>query len=179
MFRGIKWECLFIFTSYESADNRGHFPKWNARLNVYKKESRSLLYIFSLKKHFFKVYVYGCFVCMCACVVHMCLMHSEASRGLLIFWNWSYKWLWVAMWVLGTETKLPLRLMVAHAFNPSAQEAEAGRSLSVRPAWSAEFQHRHGYTEETLSQNKQTNKQTNKQYPVLLEGTPPRAWITF
>jgi hypothetical protein len=26
--------------------------------------------------------------------------------------------------------------MVAHAFNPSIQEAEAGRSLSLKPAWS-------------------------------------------
>jgi hypothetical protein len=28
--------------------------------------------------------------------------------------------------------------MVAHAFNPSTWEAEAGRFLSSRPAWSAE-----------------------------------------
>ena len=29
--------------------------------------------------------------------------------------------------------------MVAHAFNPSTQEAEAGGSLSSRPAWSTEW----------------------------------------
>jgi hypothetical protein len=28
--------------------------------------------------------------------------------------------------------------MVAHAFNPSTREAEAGRFLSSRPAWSTE-----------------------------------------
>jgi major histocompatibility complex class I len=28
--------------------------------------------------------------------------------------------------------------MVAHAFNPSTWEAEAGRFLSLRPAWSTE-----------------------------------------
>jgi hypothetical protein len=55
--------------------------------------------------------------------------------------------------------------MVAHAFNPSTPEAEAGRFLSSRPAWSTKWVpgqpelHR-----ETLSRktNKQTNKQTNK-----------------
>jgi hypothetical protein len=30
------------------------------------------------------------------------------------------------------------RAMVAHAFNPSTWEAEAGRLLSSRPAWSTE-----------------------------------------
>ena len=28
--------------------------------------------------------------------------------------------------------------VVGHTFNPSAQKAEAGRSLSLRPVWSAE-----------------------------------------
>jgi hypothetical protein len=55
--------------------------------------------------------------------------------------------------------------MVAHAFNPSTREAEAGRFLSSRPAWSTKWVpgqprlHR-----ETLPREKQTNKkqQTNK-----------------
>jgi hypothetical protein len=37
--------------------------------------------------------------------------------------------------------------MVAHAFNPRTEEAEAGRSLSSKPAWSTEFQDSQGYTE--------------------------------
>jgi hypothetical protein len=32
----------------------------------------------------------------------------------------------------------PSRAVVAHAFNPSTWEAEAGRFLSSRPAWSTE-----------------------------------------
>ena len=56
--------------------------------------------------------------------------------------------------------------MVAHPFNPSTLEAEAGGFLSLRPAWSREWvPGQSGLYIETLSQktkNKQTNKQTNK-----------------
>ena len=54
--------------------------------------------------------------------------------------------------------------MVAHAFNPSTWEADAGRFLSLRPAWSTkEFQDSQGYTE-TLSQKKKKKK---KQHLLL------------
>jgi hypothetical protein len=50
---------------------------------------------------------------------------------------------------------------VAHAFNPSIQEAEAGGFLSSRPAWSTEWvPGQPGIYRETLS--RKTNKQTNK-----------------
>jgi hypothetical protein len=51
--------------------------------------------------------------------------------------------------------------VVAHGFYPSTWDAEAGGSLSLRPAWSAEFQDSQGYTEKLLSQrNKNKHKQT-------------------
>ena len=37
--------------------------------------------------------------------------------------------------------------MVAHAFNPSTREAEAGGFLSWRPGLQSEFQDSQGYTE--------------------------------
>jgi hypothetical protein len=44
--------------------------------------------------------------------------------------------------------------VVAHAFNPSTWEAEAGGSLSLRPAWSIdEFQDSQDYTEKPCLQN--------------------------
>jgi hypothetical protein len=49
--------------------------------------------------------------------------------------------------------------------NPSTREAEAGRFLSSRPAWSTEWvPGQPGVYRETLSR-KQTDKQTNKQKP--------------
>jgi hypothetical protein len=51
--------------------------------------------------------------------------------------------------------------VVAHAFNPSTREAEAGGSLSSRPAWSTEFQDSQGYTEKPcLEKQKQTKKKS-------------------
>jgi hypothetical protein len=61
--------------------------------------------------------------------------------------------------------------VVVHTFNPSTQEAEAGRSLSWRPAWFTEWVlgrlHRRTLswkqTNKQNQSNKHTNKQTNKQ----------------
>jgi hypothetical protein len=56
--------------------------------------------------------------------------------------------------------------MVVHAFNPSTWEAEAGKFLSLRPAWSTELvPGQPGLYRETLVLKKQKNKQTNKQNP--------------
>jgi hypothetical protein len=52
--------------------------------------------------------------------------------------------------------------MVAHVFNPSTWEAEAGGFLSLRPACSTKWvPGQSGLHRETLSQNN-NNKQTNK-----------------
>jgi hypothetical protein len=49
--------------------------------------------------------------------------------------------------------------VVAHAFNPSTGEAEAGGFLSSRPAWSTEFQDSQGYTEKPYLQKQKTKQQ--------------------
>ena len=56
--------------------------------------------------------------------------------------------------------------MVAHAFNPSTQEVEVGRSVSSKPAWSIELiPGKPGLHRETLSQTIQQTKEnkTKKQ----------------
>jgi hypothetical protein len=53
--------------------------------------------------------------------------------------------------------------MVAHAFNPSTWEAEAGGFLSSRPAWSTEWvPGQPGLHRETLSRKTKNKKQTKK-----------------
>jgi hypothetical protein len=74
--------------------------------------------------------------------------------------------------------------MVAHAFNPSTWEAEAGRFLSLRPAWSTEWvPGQPGLHRETLSQktNKQTNKKqkTNKKKACILTWGDIKAIIIY
>ena len=59
--------------------------------------------------------------------------------------------------------------MVAQPFNLSNWKAEAGRFLSLRPAWSTEWvPGQPGDIEKPWFENKQTNKQTNKQQWILL-----------
>jgi hypothetical protein len=55
--------------------------------------------------------------------------------------------------------------LVAHAFNPSTREAEAGQFQSSRPAWST---HRETLSKKTKQKNKNKNKQTNKQKTRML-----------
>jgi hypothetical protein len=53
--------------------------------------------------------------------------------------------------------------VVAHAFNPSTWEAEAGRFLSLRPAWSkSEFQDSQSYTEKPCLETNKKQKQKQK-----------------
>jgi hypothetical protein len=67
-----------------------------------------------------------------------------------------------------TENNLKCKInhqmgVVAHAFNPSTREAEAGGFLSSRPAWSTKWvPGQPGLYRETLSRKQKTNKQTKR-----------------
>ena len=68
---------------------------------------------------------------------------------------------------------IDLQVVIAHAFNSSAQEAEAGGSLRSRPAWSTEqVPVQPGLCRETLTQNK--TKQTNKK--TFGSKSIPQSW---
>jgi hypothetical protein len=70
--------------------------------------------------------------------------------------------------------------MVAHTFNPSTREAEAGGFLSSRPALSTEWVPGQPWLHrETLSRKKKiTNKQTNKQRKRYYTQTSKRTWAS-
>ena len=71
--------------------------------------------------------------------------------------------------------------MVAHNFNPSAGEEEAGRSLWVwcQPGPQSEFQDSQGCYKETLSQKPIPNKQKNQTMQIALVPIPnhSQSWL--
>jgi hypothetical protein len=75
---------------------------------------------------------------------------NSYSARLSICSVWSVEWILGPEWAIvvsgctGLHCKLFIKLrfcqgVVVHTFNPSTQEAEAGGSLSLRPAWSTEW----------------------------------------
>jgi hypothetical protein len=78
--------------------------------------------------------------------------------------------------VLPWATKLELLPgVVAHAFNPSTREAEAGRFLSSRPAWSTKWvPGQPGLYRETLSRKNKNKKRTLKMADKLLAFLPAK-----
>jgi hypothetical protein len=54
--------------------------------------------------------------------------------------------------------------VVVYTFKPSTtEEAEAGGSLSSRPAWSTDFQGSQGYTEKPCLRKKKKKKERKKE----------------
>ena len=57
--------------------------------------------------------------------------------------------------------------VVAHAFNPSTREAEAGGFLSSRPAVQSEFQDSQGYTEKPCLEKPKKEKEKKRKKTFL------------
>jgi hypothetical protein len=68
--------------------------------------------------------------------------------------------------------------MVAHAFNPSTREAEAGRFLSLRPAWSTEWvPGQPGLHRETLSRETKQNQKKEWVYNRYIHVQKSWDWV--
>jgi hypothetical protein len=62
--------------------------------------------------------------------------------------------------------------VVAHAFNPSTREAEAGGFLSSRPGLQNEFQDSQGYTEKPCLEKTKKQKQNKTKQNKKAEFSP-------
>jgi hypothetical protein len=103
---------------------------------------------------------------------------------LLLFWFLKTVLLYIPVWpycVFEANLEIEVekkkgRAVVAHAFNPSTREAEAGGFLSSRPAWSTEWvPGQPGLHRETLSQKKKRKKERKREIEVTLP-QPPEDW---
>jgi hypothetical protein len=65
--------------------------------------------------------------------------------------------------------------VVAHAFNLSTREAEAGGSLNLRPGLQSEFQDSQGYTEKPCLINQKQKQKQEEAGRQLLTPTPPHS----
>jgi hypothetical protein len=92
--------------------------------------------------------------------------------------SWQWKWTIIRSVQpnLIQKNRSPSQVVVAYTFNPSTCEAEAGRFLSLRPAWSTEWVlGQPGLYRETLSQKTKTNRQNkNKNNKKKIKQPPPQ-----
>ena len=101
-------------------------------------------------------------------VLHMASLESKKSRTFAKSYSvWFFIFLYVnRIFCLLFSWKIKKKIgwaMVVHTFNPSTLEAEAGRFLSYRPAWSTEwFPGQQGLHRETISWNKTKTKTKTK-----------------
>lgn len=73
-----------------------------------------LLFCFALD-----LYAYGCFVCMCACVPHSCLVvPMEIRQKDQIPWNWNCRWLWATLGVLKIEPRFSCKSKCSSPLSP-------------------------------------------------------------
>jgi hypothetical protein len=57
-------------------------------------------WIIGVFKLIYLCYVYECLACMYICILWIFLVPEAARKGL---WNWTSRWLWATVWVLGTK----------------------------------------------------------------------------
>lgn len=71
---------------------------------------------------FILLYVCERFAYMDVCVARTWLVPMETRRGCGVAWNWKYRRLWDAMWILGTRTRFfknnPCSWILSHTVCP-------------------------------------------------------------
>jgi hypothetical protein len=82
--------------------------------------------------------------------------------------------------MLGKHKKIIVPDVVAHAFDPSTREAEAGGFLSSRPAWSTECSGLHRETLSRKTKKKKKEKRKKKEnYKTTQKNMPQTLGLAF
>ena len=82
--------------------------------------------------YLFIFYIRKCFACLhTLCMPALC---REARRGAWMPWNWSSRWLWATMWVLGIEPESPGRAIMLETTEPSFQHPWISLKVQTNPA---------------------------------------------
>lgn len=87
------WSNLWLFLVFEFYLGSYSWEIFSPRIEI--AYSLSLLRVIFI--------LYGCMFCLYVCVTSACLKVVAARRGQWFPWNWNYRPLCVAMWVLGTK----------------------------------------------------------------------------
>lgn len=75
---------------------------------------------------YFEIFLSIWVFCLLIGLYHMCVVHKETRNRYWVRWNWSYRWLWPAMWMLGLNEPRPSgRPVSALNLEPSLQPTYA------------------------------------------------------
>ena len=93
------WACVHMYVAA-----RGCCPvSFSAILHFIFKNIIFLLIPWKFLDVFFKMLF---ILILCVCCLHVWAPHTCLARsGGQSLWNWCYRWVWAAMWVLGTEPR--------------------------------------------------------------------------
>ena len=118
---------VYVYTHSETQRQHTRDNRWYVTWKVQAREKLSPLRgcEHPARESEFLLHVCAClFACMCIWAPSTCLVPTEAKRVRKIPWNWSYRWLWATMRVLGTEPR------------SSGKEARAFNGWVISPALS-------------------------------------------
>lgn len=120
---------LFV-TPVPGESNTLSWPQWGRGVHMTHRHTCRQNTPYVSLNNFLKIFI--CFYLMCTNVLpvyvyvpHKCLVPTEARRGHWLPWNWSYRLLWISLWVSGTEPRSSPKAAnaaLSHSSSPKAHE---------------------------------------------------------
>jgi hypothetical protein len=82
------------------------------------------------------------FICMCVSLPGLgwtCVCIAHRARRHQVPWNWTYRWLWTSMWVLGSEPPSSAKAASALTSEPSLQRSVLIYNINFELSFSSYF----------------------------------------